>query len=69
MLEPRGALRRGWGRVLPLLVAGAVAASVMTTSGGALAAQAAAIVVDAKTGKVLYASSADVRTYPRPSPR
>src|SRR6185312_7626695 len=30
----------------------------------ALAAQAAAIVVDAKTGKVLYSSSPDVRTYP-----
>ena len=64
MVEPRGALRRGWGRVLPLLVAGAVAGSVVANAGAALAAQAAAIVVDAKTGKVLYSSSPDARTYP-----
>ena len=64
MVEPGGALRRGWGRVLSRFVAGAVAASVIATSGAALAAQAAAIVVDAKTGKVLYSSNPDARAYP-----
>ena len=52
------------GAFCRVLVAGAVAASVIATSGAALAAQAAAIVVDAKTGKVLYSSSPDARTYP-----
>ena len=64
MVEPSGALRRGWGRVLSRFVAGAVAASVIATSGAALAAQAAAIVVDAKTGNVLYSDNPDGQRYP-----
>ncbi len=49
-----------WLRILIL----ACAATAAVGAGSAYAVVSAAIVVDAKTGKVLYSSNADTRTYP-----
>jgi D-alanyl-D-alanine carboxypeptidase len=54
---------RGIGRLRSLAFATAVAA-MAAGAAGASAAPGAAIVVDAKTGKVLYSSNADAQRYP-----
>jgi D-alanyl-D-alanine carboxypeptidase len=47
-----------------LAIAAIVSASIAATSTVALAAQGAAIVVDSKSGKVLYSDNPDARRYP-----
>ncbi|SDB12323.1 D-alanyl-D-alanine carboxypeptidase [Bauldia litoralis] len=54
--------RRGATWLRTLIAAGAAMAAI--GAGSAEAVVSAAIVVDAKTGKVLYSSNADTRTYP-----
>src|SRR5438874_952848 len=52
------------GRLRSLLTAFAVVATVMAASPVAMAAQGSAIVVDAKTGKILYSDNPDGQRYP-----
>jgi D-alanyl-D-alanine carboxypeptidase len=56
--------QRGIGPLRWLAVVGVVAASLVSGTVGASAAQGSAIVVDAKSGKVLYSDDADGRRYP-----
>ncbi|MBZ0230256.1 MAG: D-alanyl-D-alanine carboxypeptidase, partial [Bauldia sp.] len=64
MRRRSGLLEQGlnWGRLL--LVVCLTALAVGTAGAAAEAATSAAIVVDAKSGKVLYSSNADARCYP-----
>ena len=55
---------RGKGLVRAIGVAGALLAVTLVGTGAASAAPDAAIVVDAKTGKTLYASNADATRHP-----
>jgi D-alanyl-D-alanine carboxypeptidase len=57
----------GWLRSACVALAAAITVSIAAPA--AQAATSAAIVVDAKTGKVLYSSNADARCYPARSPR
>ena len=57
-------LPRGHGFARAVSVAGVMSAAVLVVASNALAAPNAAIVVDAKSGKVLYSSHADSKRHP-----
>jgi D-alanyl-D-alanine carboxypeptidase len=59
-----GVVSRSAMSVRSLLVAGMVASTLIVGAGHAYALTSAAIVVDAKTGKILYSRSPDAQCYP-----
>jgi D-alanyl-D-alanine carboxypeptidase len=63
-MQKRDTTRHSYATLRALAVAGVVSAALLSSPTVAEAAKGAAIVVDSKTGKVLYASDADAQRFP-----